>query len=137
MLVLLVIVVFVAAFVTALLAVAGISIFGRGGLAEAGASNSTDIVAGEPPLLLRQQLLSSISVWQQLLERFDFVEVLKVRVLEAGLKWSVGRVTLTMLLLGSVLAAILLTAERVPAAVALLASGGIALTPYFYILHRR
>ena len=60
-----------------------------------------------------------------------------MRILQAGLKWSVGRVTWTMLLLGSVSAAILLTAEPVPAAGALVASLAVALAPFFYILHRR
>ena len=30
----------------------------------------------ETPLLLQQQMLSTISIWQQLLTRFDFVEIL-------------------------------------------------------------
>ena len=51
----------------------------------------------EQPLLLRQELLSTISVWQQ---RYDFAEILKTRTAEADLRWSVGRVTLMMMLLG-------------------------------------
>ena len=66
-------------------------------------------VAGSPaheqPLLLRQELLSTISVWHRLLARFDFAEILKMRAAEAGLRWSVGRVTLMMLLLGTMGAA--------------------------------
>jgi len=132
-------VVFVVAFLTAAVAAGVVWLIGLQGLGETAGTNSTALrLAGaEPPLLLREQLLSSISVWQQLLVRFDFVAVLKVRILEAGLKWSVGRVTLTMLLLGSVSAVILLAAEPLPAAGALVASLVAALIPYFYILHRR
>src|SRR4029077_3642993 len=61
----------------------------------------------EQPLLLRQELLSTISAWQRLLARFDFADILKTRIAEAGLRWSVGRVTLIMLLLGTLGAAML------------------------------
>ncbi|HET9321392.1 MAG TPA: type II secretion system F family protein [Bryobacteraceae bacterium] len=93
--------------------------------------------ADETPLLLRRQLLSSISVWHELLARFDFIEILKMRIAEAGLKWSVGRTTLVMLLLGSVGAAILLAMDWAPIiSVPLAAAAGI-FVPFFYILHKR
>ena len=91
----------------------------------------------ETPLLLRQQLLSTISVWHLLLARFDFVEILKLRIAEAGLKWSVGRVTLTMLLAGSASAAILFWADWAPLVSAPLAGAAAGLAPYLYILRTR
>jgi tight adherence protein B len=89
------------------------------------------------PLLLRQQQLSSISVWHELLARFDFIEILKLRIAEAGLKWSVGRTTLVMLLLGSVGAVILFTLDWTPlVSVPLAAAAGIII-PFLFILHKR
>src|ERR1700682_4603100 len=78
---------------------------------QAPAGLADSFAPAETPLLLQQQLLSSISVWRQLLARFDFVENLKLRISEAGLTWSVGRVTLMMLLLGSIGAVIAYTVD--------------------------
>ena len=44
-----------------------------------------------------------------LLARFDFIEILQARIAQAELDWSVGRVTLAMLLCGTV--ALLISAE--------------------------
>src|SRR4051794_8825700 len=52
--------------------------------------------------LLKNEELSSISVWQTLLARFDFVEILRKQIAQADLNWTVGRVTLGMLLGGAV-----------------------------------
>jgi tight adherence protein B len=91
----------------------------------------------ETPLLLQQQLLSSISVWRQLLARFDFVENLKVRISEAGLTWSVGRVTLMMLLLGSIGAVIAYALDLAPLITVPLIGGCAAVVPYLLILRTR
>ena len=91
----------------------------------------------ETPLLLRQQMLSSISVWQELLARFDFIEILKLRIAEAGLKWSVGRSTLVMLLLGSVGAALLFALDWTPVVSVPLAAAAGIVVPLWYILHKR
>jgi hypothetical protein len=48
-------------------------------------------LAREQPLLLRQDILSTISVWQRFLARYDFAEILKTRTAEADLRWSVAR----------------------------------------------
>jgi len=93
--------------------------------------------AAETPLLLRQQQLSSISVWHQLLERFDFVEILKLRIAEAGLKWSVGRLSFMMLLAGSMAAAIPFVMDWAPAVTAPLTALAAATAPYLFILRRR
>jgi len=91
----------------------------------------------ETPLLLRQQMLSSISVWQELLARFDFIKILKLRIAEAGLKWSVGRSTLVMLLLGSVGAAILFALDWTPVVSVPLAVAAGIVVPVWFILHKR
>src|SRR6185503_13901316 len=133
---LIILVVFTSSFLIALAAV-GTGSFVLGSRdARVGDRPAGSALAAETPLLLRQQLLSTISVWHQLLARFDFIEILKLRIAEAGLKWSVGRVTLSMLLLGSVSAAIPFMLDW-PALTVPLAGALAASIPYFYILHKR
>src|SRR6266403_344095 len=50
----------------------------------------------EESLLFRNERLSSLNFWDSLLARFDFIEILKTRIAQADLDWSVGRVTLAM-----------------------------------------
>lgn len=95
------------------------------------------VADAETPLLLRQQLLSTIFVWHRFLARFDFIEILRLRIAEAGLKWSVGRVTSMMLLLGALGAAILFATDWAPAITAPLAAIAGIFAPYFYILRER
>src|SRR5436305_5964705 len=64
----------------------------NGGIAEQDAPESH---------LLREDRLSTLSFWDNLLTRFDFVEILKTRLAQADLSWSVGRVTIAMLLLAT------------------------------------
>ena len=52
--------------------------------------------------LFRDERLSSLSFWDSLLARFDFIEILKTRMAQAELEWSVGRVTALMLLCGAI-----------------------------------
>src|SRR5277367_4736061 len=52
------------------------------------------VVAEEDSPLFRRERLSSLNFWDSLLTRFDFVEILKARLTQAELDWSVGRVTL-------------------------------------------
>ena len=61
-----------------------------------------DVAAGEESPLFRSDRLSSLSFWDSLLAQFDFIEILKTRLMQAELGWSVGRVTLLMLLSGMV-----------------------------------
>lgn len=85
--------------------------------------------------LFRDDRLSTLNFWDNLLTRFDFVEILKTRMAQAGLEWSVGRVTLLMLLCGTVTA--LLASRFLPTWAALAAGVGVAFTPYAYILRKR
>jgi Flp pilus assembly protein TadB len=52
--------------------------------------------------LFRSERLSTLTFWDALLVRFDFIEILRARIGQADLSWSVGRVTLAMLLCGLV-----------------------------------
>ena len=62
---------------------------------------------GEESDLFISDKMSSLNFWQNLLARFDFIEILRRRLAQAELNWSVGRVTLAMLLCGTVVAATL------------------------------
>jgi len=85
--------------------------------------------------LFRNDRLSSLNFWDNLLARFDFIEILKARMAQAQLEWSVGRVTALMLFCGT--AAGLLLLRIVPAWGALGGAIGIAFLPYGYILRAR
>ena len=54
--------------------------------------------ATRPAPLFRTERLSTINFWDNVLARFDFIEILKTRIAQADLEWSVGRVTIAMLL---------------------------------------
>lgn len=93
----------------------------------------------ESPLLLKntEDELSTISIWANVLARFDFVEGMRTRIAQAGLNWSVGRVTAFMLLNGAVAWALFRDLESAPGwAVALIALGA-SFLPYGYVLRRR
>ena len=85
--------------------------------------------------LFRNDRLSSLNFWDNLLARFDFIEILKARMAQAQLEWSVGRVTALMLFCGTVAGLLLL--KIVPAWGALAGAIGIAFLPYGYILRAR
>ncbi len=82
--------------------------------------------------LFRNERLSTLNFWDALLARFDFIEILRERIAQAELDWSVGRVTLAMLLSGTVALAIL---SRLVAPWAALGGAAlVAFAPYGYIL---
>jgi tight adherence protein B len=85
--------------------------------------------------LFRNERLSTLNFWNAVLAHFDFIEIMEARIAQAELDWSVGRVTLMMLLSGTVAVAILLKFASVWAALA--GAVLIAFAPYGYILHRR
>lgn len=85
--------------------------------------------------LFRSQRLSTLTFWDGLLTRFDFVEILKARLAQAELDWSVGRVTLVMLLSATV--AFLLCWKILPGWAALLIAIAVGFAPYAYILRVR
>ena len=127
-----IVVVFVAVFLAAAVAVlAGWAVMQRRepAAAEGALERSTP--------LLKQDVLSTISVWATLLARFDFMQRMKSRISEAGRSWSVGRVTLTMLLTGLVTLVVLWSLDWLPGTVGLVAAGLAGAIPYIYILHLR
>ncbi|MEO5924399.1 MAG: type II secretion system F family protein [Bryobacteraceae bacterium] len=85
--------------------------------------------------LFRTERLSTLNFWQNLLARFDFMDLLQQRLSQADLTWSVGRVTLAMLLCVTVTG--LLVSTFFPAWAALLVGMGAAFAPYGYILRLR
>ncbi|SRR5579883_216576 len=91
--------------------------------------------APEESQLFRTERLSTLTFFDSLLNRFDFIEIMRVRIAQAELDWSVGRLTAAMLLCGTVALLVLLKFISVPAA----AGAGLAAAyaPYGYILHKR
>ncbi len=89
---------------------------------------------GDSPLF-RTQRLSTLNFWQNLLSRFDFMDLLRARLAQAELHWSVGRVTLAMLLSGTVVG--LLVSSVFPSWAAFAVGVAAAFSPYGYILRQR
>src|SRR6266446_3857449 len=91
--------------------------------------------AEEDSPLFRTERLSTISFVDSVLTRLDFIGIMKTRIAQAGLNWSVGRVTALMLLCGAIAVAAL--SRFLPALAALAAGAAVAFAPYAYILRRR
>lgn len=94
---------------------------------------------GEPesPLLLKNDSLSTVGLMAALLARFDFVQVMKARLAEAEIHWSVGRLTAMMLLSGAVILAVFANVSWFPLPAAIGFGCGGAFLPYFYVLQCR
>ncbi len=88
-------------------------------------------------LLLRDDSLSTISFWASLLERFDFVDLMRARIEQADLSWSIGRVTFSMLLSGALVFYFLLGRAWIPWWISAALACSASLLPYLYILRRR
>lgn len=99
--------------------------------------SSGGIVTASGAGLLKAEVLSSISLWQSLLARFDFVDTMKKRLQEAGMNWTVGRLTLQMLLAGSIVLGLMMNVTWVPGWAALLAGGLAGSLPYLAVLRKR
>jgi tight adherence protein B len=91
--------------------------------------------AEEDSPLFRKQRFSTLNFWDSLLTQFDFVEILRTRLTQAELDWSVGRVTLAMLLSATI--SFLLCWKIFPGWAALLVGGAVGFAPYAYILRVR
>ena len=89
------------------------------------------------PTLLKLDELSSITLWDNLLNRFDFVEGMRSRIVQSELSWSVGRLTSMMLLLGAFSLAILSEFKALPFWMDFLFACAAAFLPYGYVLRRR
>jgi len=97
----------------------------------------TDLAYAEDSGLFRNERLSTISIWDSLLARFDFVEAMKAHLAQAEMSWTVGRLTSLMLLIGTVTLAIFARISVVPLWAALVIGGAAAFTPYAFVLHKR
>lgn len=92
---------------------------------------------GGQSVLMAEPVHSSISVLELLLKRLNVIEHLRRRMDDAGLEWSVGRVAATMLLLGTIGAALVMDARWLPPGATLVAfAGGVSL-PYLYVSQLR
>ncbi|HLX42677.1 MAG TPA: type II secretion system F family protein [Bryobacteraceae bacterium] len=129
------------AFFVAIFLMASISVtvawmaFLKNAAEESDAARRDQEAGDEDSPLFRSQRLSTLNFWDSVLARFDFIELLKERIAQADLDWSVGRVTAGMLLSGTIALAVLL--KFLAGWAALLGALLIASIPYGYILHRR
>ncbi len=105
--------------------------------AEAAAEDVSEHLLDESPRVLKDESLSSISPWAKLLERSDLVKIMRRHLQQADLSWSVGRVTMLMLLTGSVALAVAMREDRIPGIVAVLIAVLVGSLPYLYIVRRR
>jgi tight adherence protein B len=105
--------------------------------AEALAEDVSEHLLDESPRVLKDESLSSISIWAKLLERSDLVKIMHRHLDQADLSWSVGRITMLMLLTGSVALAIAMQYERIPGIVEVLIAMLFGSLPYLYIFRRR
>jgi tight adherence protein B len=105
--------------------------------AEALADDLSEHLLDASPRLLKNDALSTISPWAKLLEGSNFSEIMQRQLRQAGLAWSVGRVTLLMLLAAAVAVGIAMQFDGVPGWAALLIGAAVASLPYLYVLRRR
>ena len=105
--------------------------------AQAMAENVSEHLLDETPRLLKDETLSTISPWAKLLERSDLVRIMRRHLIQSGVSWPVGRITLLMLLSASVAAAVAMRFDWIPGWGVLLIAGGVAVLPYLYILRCR
>ena len=88
-------------------------------------------------VLLAEPAHSSISLLEIVLERLNVIGHLRRVLDDAGLRWSVGRVAATMLLLGTIGAALVMDVRWLPTGSSLAAfAAGVAL-PYLYLTRLR
>jgi tight adherence protein B len=89
------------------------------------------------PQLLKGDALSTISVWDRLLANVDGIELMKSRLAEAGIAWSVGRLTAMMLLAGTATFAILWKMSWIPGVASVCVAFGAGSLPYLLVARRR
>lgn len=105
--------------------------------AQARAENLSEHLLDDSPPLLKDEALSTISPWARLLEKSDFVRIMHQHLQQAGLTWSVGRVTLLMLLTASVALGITMQFEWIPGWAGLGIALALGAAPYLFILRTR
>jgi tight adherence protein B len=133
----LIVLVFLATFVLAAAAVAIASFVQERLAGPLPASEQVSEEGEETSALLREESLSTITLWHALLQRLDLITTLKQRMDEANLKWSVGRVTAAMLLLGGLFCALVMDSRLLPPGTPIAAFAFGAWLPYWFILRKR
>ena len=91
----------------------------------------------EAPGLLRDEVLSTLSVFAAVLERFRFFKTLNGWLAEADIPWSVGRVVLMMLVAGAVSLNVLVRVDVIPNFGVWICAAAAASTPIWYVRSRR
>jgi tight adherence protein B len=137
MLIVYVLVVFVSSFLLAAVAVMVASLVLEKKQLAAGGALQVAAEFEDGPGLLKLDTLSSITLWGNLLNRFDFVEGMRSRIAQSELSWSVGRLTAMMLLIGAFSLAILSEFKWLPFWMGFLVACAAASLPYAYVLRRR
>jgi tight adherence protein B len=87
--------------------------------------------------LLKDDSLSTISIWGRLLQRFDWVEIMKRHISEAGMDWSVGRLTMFMLVAGTSTLGSMRFLSLIPGWMTLVMACAAAGAPYMVVMRRR
>jgi len=105
--------------------------------AEALADDISERLLDESPRLLKDETLSTISPWARLLEKSDFVRIMHRHLQQAGLTWSVGRITLLMLLASSMALGLAMQLDWIPGWADLPIAVAVGALPYLYILRCR
>ncbi len=134
----LIVIVFIGTFLLAAVAVI-VAAFVRDRMSDSAvvAGNEVGEVGAEQSAILREESLSTITIWRAFLQRLDLIDKLKLRMDEANLRWSVGRVTAAMLLLACLLAALVKDTTLLPPGSTLAAFLFGAWLPYWLILLKR
>ena len=89
------------------------------------------------PGLLRNEVLSTLSVFAAVLKRLRHVAALKKSLAEADIEWSVGRVILMMLVMGTITLSVLLRLDVIPDFGVWICAAAAAATPISYIRRKR
>jgi len=105
--------------------------------AEAAAEDVSEHLLDDSPRLLKDETYSTISPWARLLEKSDFIRIMHRHLQQAGLTWSVGRVTLLMLLASSVALGFAMQSDAIPGWANPLIAIAVGALPYLYILRCR
>jgi tight adherence protein B len=129
---------FIVVFLLVALAAVGVSLYLQKTAANAPNAGLAEEPEADPSQsLFKPDELSSISLWHRFLAKCDFVSIMQKHLAQAELNWSVGRLTLLMLLIGFVTLVILVKLSWLPLWGATGGAWLASLLPYLYVMRRR